>query len=213
MNRSRRVLLSRLVLPAGILLTPLWLAAQPSPAPSSVPASTNDPVIQLSPFTISAEQERGYLAGNAISGTKTNTALRDLPISISVITSEMLADLNTVLPSEALMYSASVDFSQAGTTTNAQGGPFNSGTTFVRGSGTFFSMRDGFRSYGEPSGFSVQRIEVVKGPAAVLYGITKPGGIVNYISKRPEFAKTKGQVSWQGLTPSAQADREWFSFA
>jgi len=196
MNRSRRVLLSRLALPVGLLLTPLWLAAQPSQAPSSVPPSANnEEVVVLSPFTVSAEKERGYLAGNAISGTKTNTALRDLPMSISVITSEMLADLNTVLPSESLMYSASVDFSQAGTTANSQGGPFNSGTTFVRGSGTFFNMRDGFRSYQEPSGFSVQRIEVVKGPSAVLYGITKPGGIVNYISKRPQFAKTKGEVS------------------
>lgn len=181
-----------------LCLAATLVAAVCSPAQVSPPAAAESTteVVTLSPFTVTSEQERGYLAGNAISGTKTNTALRDLPISMSVITGEMLEDLNTVLPSEALLYSASVDFSTGGTTNNVQGSPFNTGTTFVRGSGTFFSMRDGFRTYGEPAGVGVQRIEVVKGPAAVLYGITKPGGIVNYITKRPEFGRTSAKASF-----------------
>ncbi len=167
------------------------LAAQPV---AGTPAK--DETIALAAFTVTADQERGYLAGNAISGTRTNTALRDLPISISVITSDMLADLATTLPSDALLYSASVDLTNGGTIGNIQGSPFNTGTTNVRGSGTFFVMRDGFRSYGEPAGAGVQRIEVIKGPAAVLYGITKPGGIINYLTKVPVFGKTAARGSF-----------------
>lgn len=165
----------------------------------SSPPTPNDAeeILVLSVFTVTSTEDRGYLAGNAISGTKTNTALRDLPISISVITADMLADLNAVMPSEALFYSASVDFSQGGTgTTVIQGSPFNTGTTFVRGSGTFFNMRDGFRTYSEPAGVGVQRAEVVKGPSSVLYGITKPGGIVNYITKTPTQGRNGGRVSF-----------------
>lgn len=177
------------------LAASLSLMAQTAPAPDADPAPA-DPVMELPPFTVTSEQESGYLAGNAISGTKTNTALRDLPISISVITSDMLADLNAVMPSDALFYSASVDFSQNGTgTTPVQGSPFNTGTTFVRGSGTFFNMRDGFRTYSEPAGVGVQRVEIVKGPSSVLYGITKPGGIVNYITKVPVTGRTFGRAS------------------
>lgn len=152
-------------------------------------------VIELAAFTVTAADERGYLAGNAISGTKTKTALRDLPISISVLTSDLIEDLAGALPSEALNYSSSVDLTNAGSIGNVQGTPFNTGTTTVRGSGTFFSMRDGFRSYGEPSSITVQRIEVVKGPAAVLYGITKPGGIVNYITRTPQFGKNSARIT------------------
>lgn len=161
--------------------------------PPQNPPAASDEIIALSTFLVTSDDERGYMAGNAISGTKTKTALRDLPISISVITSDLLEDLAGALPSEALNYSSSVDFTNAGSIGNIQGTPFNTGTTTVRGSGTFFSMRDGFRTYSEPSSITVQRIEVVKGPAAVLYGITKPGGIVNYITRTPQFGRTSAR--------------------
>lgn len=190
------------LLPLAMLATALAFApraaAQAAPESPAVAADkAGEEIYTLTAFTVTGTEDRGYLAGNAISGTKTNTALRDLPISISVITADMLADLNAAMPSEALFYSASVDFSQGGTGTQGiQGSPFNTGTTFVRGSGTFFSMRDGFRTYSEPAGVGVQRAEVVKGPSSVLYGITKPGGIVNYITKTPLHGKNSGRVSF-----------------
>lgn len=181
----------------SLSLFPLACARLLSQSAPVVPAAESpDPVLVLTPFTVTAEQERGYLAGNAISGTKTNTALRDLPISLSVITSEVLNDLNGALPTDALNYSPSVAMTNAQTVGNIQGSPFNTGNTTVRGSGTFFTMRDGFRTYSEPASVGVQRIEVVKGPAAVLYGITKPGGIVNYITKTPEHGKNTGRATF-----------------
>ncbi len=171
-------------------------AAPVTPGDRPRPSADTSEIVSLATFVVSSEDERGYLAGNAISGTKTKTALRDLPLAISVVTSELLEDLAGTLPSEALMYSTSVDFTNAGSIGNIQGTPFNTGTTTVRGSGTFFSMRDGFRTYSEPASITVQRIEVVKGPAAVLYGITKPGGIVNYITRVPETGRTSARGSF-----------------
>lgn len=172
-----------------------WIAFGASADGQTTAIPKNEEVIALSAFNVTSVAERGYLAGNAISGTKTNTALRDLPISLSVITSDVINDLNATLPSDALLYSPSVELTNAGTTGNVQGSPFNTGNTLVRGSGTFFSMRDGARTYSEPTGVGVQRIEVVKGPAAVLYGITKPGGIVNYIMKSAQTGKNSGRIT------------------
>lgn len=181
-----------LIAPLWLALAPLTASAQPQPAPPIPP----EDVTVLAEFRITAERDNGYLANNAISGTKTNTPLRDLPMSISVLTEEMLNDIAVLQPSEALNYSASVSMPSAQTQVQNQGSEFGfGGQVNVRGSGTFFAMRDGFRVYGQPAGAFTERIEVVKGPASVLYGITKPGGIVNYITKRPDFGRNQARAS------------------
>ncbi len=130
----------------------------------------------------------GYVAPVTTSGSKTATPLIEIPQAISVITTDQLEDRGVQNLGEALNYTAGV-LSQ----------PFGNDARFfapiIRGFtatdnvylNNFRFIRDfgalAFEPYGQ------ERIEVVKGPASVLYGQAVPGGIVNLIQKRPTFTQ------------------------
>lgn len=126
----------------------------------------------------------GYVARRSATATKTDTPLIEVPQSISVITPEQLEHRNVHEESEAFLYSAGV-FSQA---FGGKVSPYNN-FYYIRGFPTSFGGNtvDGLSnavnySY-EPYAF--ERIEVLRGPASVLYGQSDPGGLVNRVSKRP----------------------------
>lgn len=174
------------------------LLAQSAPATSSAPRDAqNDDVIQLEQFTVNSTTDRGYLANNALSATKTNTPLRDLPINLSVITEEFLRDLNGVNATDVLEYSPSVVVQHGGSGLENQIGGVNSWQSqiMIRGTGTYFNLRNGFRAYEPPSAVATQRIEIIKGPASMLYGITKPGGVVNFLTKKPVLGKEQTRIA------------------
>lgn len=126
----------------------------------------------------------GYVAATTTTGSKTATPLIEIPQSISVVTTQQQRDRGVQNIGEALNYTAGV-LSQ----------PFGNDARFfspiIRGFtatdnvylNNFRFIRDfgalAFEPYGQ------ERIEVVKGPASVLYGQAVPGGIVNLIQKRP----------------------------
>ncbi|NBJ12581.1 TonB-dependent siderophore receptor [Microvirga arsenatis] len=128
----------------------------------------------------------GYVPNRTATGSKTSTPIEEIPQSISVIGREELEDRQVQKVDEALRYTAGV-FAQ----------PFglDSDTDwfFIRGfyagqTGVFLNnlplYQYGFGGfYIDP--FILERIEVLKGPAAALYGGSSIGGIVNLVSKRP----------------------------
>jgi len=71
------------------------------------------------------------------------------------------------------------------------------GRARIRGLDSSVNLRNGIRSFDQPLSHIVARVEVVKGPAAVLYGLSEPGGVYNSITKTPRFdrAFTRGSVS------------------
>jgi iron complex outermembrane recepter protein len=119
------------------------------------------------------------------SGTKTDTAILETPRSMSVITADHIQALQVVNIDEVLRYSAGVGtefrgIDRARTDISMRG--FNwSGFVFTDG------MRGGVGLYGEfdVDPFGLERVEVLRGPASILYGASSPGGIVNVVSKRP----------------------------
>ena len=126
--------------------------------------------------TACVEPYRGDVSAGA---TKTVTALRDIPQTVSVLPRELLADQNTQ--------------SLAGAMTNVPGvtvaqGEGNRDQIVIRGISTasdFFvnGIRDDQERFRDL--YNVERIEVVQGPAAVLFGRGGGGGIVNLVTRRP----------------------------
>ncbi|HRE79933.1 MAG TPA: TonB-dependent receptor plug domain-containing protein, partial [Opitutaceae bacterium] len=55
----------------------------------------------------------------------------------------------------------------------------------IRGFDSSAAMRNGVRGLTTPDMTSIARVETLKGPAALLYGQTQPGGVINYITKNP----------------------------
>lgn len=126
---------------------------------------------------------QGYRATRSATATRTDTDIRDTPQSIDVVPAQVIEDLNTSRIDRAL------DFAGGVSRQNNFGG-----LTFlnysVRGFTTGELYKNGFAinrgSYSSPDTSSIERIEVLKGPAASLYGRGDPGGLVNIVSKRPQ---------------------------
>lgn len=135
---------------------------------------------------------RGVVARTSRVGAKSATALDEIPQSVSVIGREEIDDQGAQKVDEALRYTAGV-FSQP------FGPDSDTNWMFIRGfqataTGTYMDGLQLF-SYGfggfYADSFGLERIEVLKGPASVLYGGSNPGGMVNYVSKRPDFTRKR----------------------
>lgn len=127
----------------------------------------------------------GYRAKRSASGTKTDTLLNETPQSISVITRELIEDQGAANLQDTLRYTP-------GVFANTYGFDNRGDWAQIRGT-AFVQYQDGLRmlfgNYNNirPDPFTLERVEVVRGPASVLYGQGGFGGLVNMVSKRPQL--------------------------
>lgn len=175
----RRTFVSLCVLHA---ISPLAFA---EPEPLGEPAQIE---LQALNITSSADSERadgpveGYKATRSASATRTDTALHETPQSVSVVPKDVLEDTGATRLQDGLDYAGGV-----GRANNFGGQGL---TTFtVRGFTTGEFYRNGFpinRGYpNAPDANTVERLEVIRGPASSLYGRGDPGGTFNVVSKQP----------------------------
>jgi len=142
---------------------------------------------------------QGYHATRSASATRTDTAIHETPQSISVVSKDVVEDIGATRLQDALDYAGGV-----GRANNFGGQGL---TTFtVRGFTTGEFYRNGFpinRGYPNmPDANTIERLEVLRGPATMLYGRGDPGGTFNVISKQPlaEPTVTLGsQLDDQGM--------------
>lgn len=135
--------------------------------------------LELDEVTVE-EQRRRYLRKEATTGTRTDTPLRDIPQSIQVIPRQLIEDQQAVRVDEALRNVSGVVAGGIDTSTDVR--------FAVRGFDRVPILQDGFRQYNYaevPEIANLERIEVLKGPASVLYGEIQPGGVINTIVKKP----------------------------
>lgn len=194
----------------GLLAAIPAVSAQQNPAAAEPAADTKDgeEVVALSPFTVSTDQDKGYRATNSISGTRLNTAIKDIPMPIEVITEQFLRDTGSKSLRESLRYSAGVllqsqndygtpggAYQGPGGVNNPEGATANQSQTSVkiRGFVTESVLRDGYLRQNSTDSVNISRVEVVRGPAALLYGVGNFGGIINYLPKTPED-KARGEL-------------------
>lgn len=125
----------------------------------------------------------GLRAQRSATATRTDTPLAEIPQSVNVVPVQVLEDLNEPRIERAL------DFAGGVSRQNDFGGLMLYEYS-VRGLATSEFYRDGFSAnrgfMNSPDTASLERIEVLKGPASSLYGRGDPGGTVNLVSKRPQ---------------------------
>jgi len=138
-------------------------------------APTTDPeTIKLSAFEVKTEANRGYTAAETMSGSRVKTQIADLPYTVNVLTSEFFSDFG--------IFTLSDNVTQIGNFTGLDiGGNFN-----LRGFSSSNQLRDGFFRLGRYGSSNIDRMEIIKGSNAAIYGRTSPGGMVNFISKQPK---------------------------
>ena len=168
---------------AGMLATGVTVSVQSA-------AAANDELVKLDPFTVNSSNDRGYTAANAVSATRVSTGILDLPFSITSFTPQFIADTGSATLLEIVSQSAGV---KAAVFSNTQGDAIYSVRGFPQA-----PQRDGFGSARLANNYvaaaAIDRVEIVKGPASLLYGAIAPGGTVNYITKAPEekpFTETR----------------------
>ncbi|MCP5529768.1 MAG: TonB-dependent receptor [Opitutaceae bacterium] len=170
--------------------------SQSGGATSSAPTSTlagqtpaDADVVMMSAFEVSSEKDNGYLKTNAATATRIGMEIQNVPMNVSVVSREFLDDTNTRSLMDLLRYTAAA----AGDNRYAMRRPGNEATPqgrfSMRGFPVNTLMRNGVFRYISYNTDNVERVEIVKGPAAVFFGQGYPGGVVNYITKQPVFAK------------------------
>ena len=178
MKTPKRVLLST----AAVAALAASLPAQP--ATDATPPAKDETIV-LSPFTVSSETVGRYAATESTSGTRVRESLMDSPQSITVITRDLVEDVGATRILDAAKYAANIS---EPTIPNAQD------RTNIRGFQTDGATIDGFNffSYANVDPVLIDRIEIVKGPNAILSPQIAQG-TVNVVSKRP-FFKDAGSV-------------------
>jgi iron complex outermembrane receptor protein len=151
---------------------------------------------------ITGRMAQSYKSDYTYVGTKTPTALKDIPQPISTITKELIEDKMDLRLKDAVddvagvnMYSGYDEYSIRG---------FRADNAH---------LINGLRAYNttltSPFLVNIERVEVIKGPAAVLYGNGDPGGTINLVTKKPlpqnEYALNLYTGSWNTYRASADA--------
>lgn len=171
------------------VLLALAIGASALFAQTTPPAKPADDTIVLSPFTVSSAPTGRYQASEATSGARVSISLMDSTQHVSVVTRDLMDDIGMGRLLDAAKYVAGI--SEA-TLPNAQD------RTNIRGFQNDGVTLDGFSyfSFGVLDPVLVDRIEVVKGPNAILAPQGVPGGTENIVTKRPFFSN-RGYVSAQ----------------
>ena len=129
-----------------------------------------------------AEDEDGYNPTDSSTAIGTNTPIKDTPLSIDVVPQEVIEDRNVRELGDALETVGGV-VSDGGRGNSIAGPNF-----LIRG----FDVNTGIFRDGVPSNSTaptsasdIERVEILKGPASILFGQGQPGGIINLVSKKP----------------------------
>jgi len=148
-----------------------------APAQASPPAGED--VVRLSEFSVSASGDRGYAPAETMTGTRVATKIIDLPYTVNVLTAEFFEDFGIFEFADNIVHIGSF-------TGLDIGGNFN-----LRGFSSSFQLRDGFFRLGRYGSSNIDRMEIIKGSNAAIYGRSSPGGMVNMISKGPKTRESQ----------------------
>lgn len=153
--------------------------------PPSSDANMEKEAVALPEMTVTAVpgQETGYSVPNATTATKTDTPIMETPVSIQIIPEQVLRDQQVTRIEQAVsnvsgVYTTSAFFGRSSDDFVIRG---------FRSDNILF--RDGTRidtgAFGKRELANIEQLEILKGPASILYGRIEPGGLINYVTKKP----------------------------
>ncbi|MBC8949946.1 MULTISPECIES: TonB-dependent siderophore receptor [Xenorhabdus] len=122
--------------------------------------------------------EKNFVESDSAAGTKSLTPLIKTPQSISVINRTQIEAQGAMSVADTLNYSS-------GVVTNYRGSSNRNDEVITRGFRYAPKFLDGLSYGNQLDPWLLERVELVHGPASVLYGQVSPGGLINMTSKRP----------------------------
>lgn len=157
----------------------------------------DDDVFELSPFTVDASEDTGYIATSTLAGTRLRSDLKDLGSAISVVTKEFMDDIGAVDNETLLSYTTGTEVGGTYSSYTGAGdgaslnerGSFNSPNqnTRVRGLTSADNTVNFFRTDVPWDGYNVDRVDMQRGPNSMLFGLGSPAGIINANTQEAQF--------------------------
>lgn len=140
-------------------------------------------------------QEAGHEAANEIIvigeadttaasvATRVPVGAMETPFTITQVSNEVIEETAARSLADALRYAGTV----GGTDNFGNAGEFFSSRGFQLANGSNY-FRDGlrYRKYGQVPLYDMERLELLRGPASILYGALEPGGVLNIVSRKPQ---------------------------
>jgi catecholate siderophore receptor len=172
----------------ALIALPSVALAQADP---SKPTTRDTVPMSLPTIEVMGATRSGYSTQQTTSATKTNTPLRDIPQSVTVVTKSVIADQRMQSMADVTRYTPGVTMGQ---------GEGNRDQATIRGNNTtagFFvnGMRDDVQYFRDL--YNVERIEALKGANALIFGRGVGGGVLNRVTKTAEWTPIR-ELSVQG---------------
>lgn len=180
-----------------------------SERPATRPAASDaESVLTLSPFEVRPEEDNGYQATSTLMGTRLRSELKDLPASISVVTKDYMRDINAKDLTSLFIYTLGTEVgglggNYSGLSDPAAGGVYDDAlgqatpATRVRGLLSADAMRDYFLTDLTLDGYNTDRVEISRGPNAMLFGLGSPAGIYNRSVIKADLRRPRTNIDLQ----------------
>lgn len=180
---------SRLALALGLTLgLPAALMSQASAPP--VAENEAEETIHLSPFVVNVAKDQGYIAVDSLAGGRTNTPLKLTPASISSLTRTFLDDLAIQNVREALKWAPNVVPTDPDAGKGFGGQAFHAWSFNYRSAGAGQQggpgpTRNYFSFYQDADAYNIERVEFLRGPNSLVFGLGTVGGTLATYTKIP----------------------------
>ena len=188
----------------------LWLLGflLPVAVPLAIQAQEDEDeedVFELSPFSVEASEDDGYMAQTTLAGSRVRTSVRDIGASIAIITQEYMEDTGATDGESLLANIGNVEVGGSlGNFANSGGGTGTAETREnpqraqrVRGLVSAITTRDYFQTDLPFDSYNTTRITVNRGPNSILFGLGSPGGVINNNVAKAQIGTDTGEVRFR----------------
>jgi outer membrane receptor protein involved in Fe transport len=158
----------------------------------------NEELFIMNDFEVTAEQDRGYYSSHSLAATRTNAAVKDTPVTITVVNKELMEDLDLSRVNDISKVVASAAMDSSG----------GDKVIRFRGFRTNFQLFEFMPRQSPQNYYNIERADIIRGSNSLIYGQSAPGGKVNFNAKRASFGRDSRNFS----TSVSDKDLLRFSF-
>lgn len=166
------------LLVAGVFATATQAHAQ---GPIAAPDASSLETLQVQTVTVNGERERDQRGAIGALGDRSDL---DTPFATATVGSQQIEDRQIATLGQVFADDASV---------STQGGTYTQGAHAVNVRGLRLDFTNGFKIDGQPFQMfgvelpleTIESVQLLKGASGFLYGFAAPGGVINYITKKP----------------------------
>jgi len=151
----------------------LPLAALAVAAPALAQPAASDPAVLLEPFTVTGDANTRFLASEVATGSRYATAIKDIPFPVTLLDKSLMDDF------------LAFDFNDIASFASGFSPSEGTGRFFLRGIASRSTYKNGVRDTGLYGNAFADRVEIIRGANAAIYGQTEPSGLRNVVTLRP----------------------------